>query len=256
MLSNLETEKSKLVQIVLVGQPNLRDFSLAVPRTAPPARHGPISPGSARLRGDLGIHRFPAATGCDRRTAAFSHRCRRPGAHAQRGRTSDHQHHLRLYARLRLRGGQAPHRSRTDRGDRCGARSEWHSPSRRQRRDSPAADANAAGQAGRAGRAGREADSRAPDSYGSRIARRRPPRKPPLRQRVSRSVRSGSRNVRANWLNSTRGWPTSIGRCGACAPKRLRRCPRLRRSAVQDGTRASTSSSRTSDVVSRRNCPS
>ena len=45
MLSNLETEKSKLLQIVLVGQPNLRDkLAVARARAAPPAHHRQLSP--------------------------------------------------------------------------------------------------------------------------------------------------------------------------------------------------------------------
>ena len=45
MLSNLETEKSKLLQIVLVGQPNLRDkLACAGTRAAAAANHGQLSP--------------------------------------------------------------------------------------------------------------------------------------------------------------------------------------------------------------------
>ena len=47
MLSNLETEKSKLLQIVLIGQPNLRDkLDRAGARAAAAAHHGQLSPRS------------------------------------------------------------------------------------------------------------------------------------------------------------------------------------------------------------------
>ena len=45
MLSNLETEKSKLMQIILIGQPDLRDMlRSAGARAAAPARHGQLPP--------------------------------------------------------------------------------------------------------------------------------------------------------------------------------------------------------------------
>ena len=62
MLSNLETEKSKLLQIVLVGQPNLRDkLARARARAAAPAHHGELSPAAARCGGDAQLHQPPAA---------------------------------------------------------------------------------------------------------------------------------------------------------------------------------------------------
>ena len=112
MLSNLETEKSKLLQIVLVGQPNLRDkLAVAGARAAAAADHGQLSPAAAR---------------CGRDGRYINHRLRRAalGAplefpadvtdldpRAQPRRAAHHQRDLRRGARLRVRGGAARVRS-------------------------------------------------------------------------------------------------------------------------------------------------
>ena len=62
MLSNLETEKSKLMQIVLVGQPNLRDM-LARPELEQLRQRITVSYHlrAARRGRDGGLHQPPAA---------------------------------------------------------------------------------------------------------------------------------------------------------------------------------------------------
>ena len=64
MLSNLETEKSKLLQIVLVGQPNLRD-KLASPELEQLRQRITVSYHLSPLdRGRNGqLHQSPAAPG-------------------------------------------------------------------------------------------------------------------------------------------------------------------------------------------------
>ena len=70
MLSNLETEKSKLLQIVLVGQPNLRD-KLAAPELEQLRQRITVSYhlDAARRRRDGAIHQSPAAPRGDRGAA-------------------------------------------------------------------------------------------------------------------------------------------------------------------------------------------
>ena len=61
ILSNLETDKEKLLQIVLVGQLNLKDRA-AVARAAPArsARVDPLRAEAVDARGDGGVRRAPA----------------------------------------------------------------------------------------------------------------------------------------------------------------------------------------------------
>ena len=109
MLSNLETEKSKLIQIVLVGQPNLRDL-LARPELE-----------QLRQRVTVSYH-LRAARRRTRRHAYINHRLRRAaiGAplefprdvtdlihRAQPGRAAEDQRHRRRGPAVRLRRGQA-----------------------------------------------------------------------------------------------------------------------------------------------------
>ena len=116
MLSNLETEKSKLLQIVLVGQPNLRDkLARARARAAAPADHGQLSPAAAR-RGRNGP--TTSTTGCAApRSGApleFPRDVTDLDPRAQPRRAADHQRDLRRRAGVRLRRRAPP--------DRCGAR--------------------------------------------------------------------------------------------------------------------------------------
>ena len=72
MLSNLETEKSKLIQIVLVGQPNLRDL-LARPELEQLRQRVTVSYHLQPLDGrrDARLRQPPAAARGDRRAAEF-----------------------------------------------------------------------------------------------------------------------------------------------------------------------------------------
>ena len=79
MLSNLETEKSKLLQIVLVGQPEpARQAGGAGARAAAAADHGQLSPAAARRGGDRPLHQPPAAPRRARRAARVPARRDRP----------------------------------------------------------------------------------------------------------------------------------------------------------------------------------
>ena len=108
MLSNLETEKSKLLQIVLVGQPNLRD-KLAAPELEQLRQRITVSyhlpPLDADETGNYINHRL--------RRAALGAPLEFPRAvtdliHARsRGVPADHQRHLRRGAGVRLRRGAA-----------------------------------------------------------------------------------------------------------------------------------------------------
>ena len=62
LLSNLETETTKLLQIVLVGQPELKQL-LGAPGARPvePAHHRALAPRAARSRRDGALHRAPPA---------------------------------------------------------------------------------------------------------------------------------------------------------------------------------------------------
>ena len=108
MLSNLETEKSKLLQIVLVGQPNLRDKLVgAGARAAAPADHGQLSPAAARRGRDRPLHQPPAAPRGARGAAGVPARRDRLDPRAQPRRAAHHQRDLRRRAGLRLRAKSA-----------------------------------------------------------------------------------------------------------------------------------------------------
>ena len=79
MLSNLETEKSKLMQIILVGQPDLRDM-LDRPELEQLRQRITVSYHlrAARPRRDVGLHQPPPAQGGDRRAAGVPARRHRP----------------------------------------------------------------------------------------------------------------------------------------------------------------------------------
>ena len=110
MLSNLETEKSKLLQIVLVGQPELRD-SLATDQLA-----------QLRQRITVSYHLRPLDAD-ETTSTSITGSAARPGAPLQfpsdvtnlvferSGRAAPHQRHLRRAAGVRLRGGAARDRS-------------------------------------------------------------------------------------------------------------------------------------------------
>jgi len=115
MLSNFETEKSKLLQIVLVGQPNLRDLL---------ARHDLEQ---LRQRVTVSYHLEPLTA--EETHAYVNHRLRhasigapltffatghRRHPRAQPRRRADHQRHRRCRASVRLRKRQARDRSRAD----------------------------------------------------------------------------------------------------------------------------------------------
>ena len=62
LLTNLETETQKLLQIILIGQPELRRLLGARgPAPAGAADHRPLSPRSAVARGNLRLRASPAA---------------------------------------------------------------------------------------------------------------------------------------------------------------------------------------------------
>ena len=79
LLTNLETNTQKLLQIILIGQPELREL-LGAQRAAPAraARHRPLSPEPAVARGDRRLRAPPPA----RRRRDHRH-LRRPGARAR-----------------------------------------------------------------------------------------------------------------------------------------------------------------------------
>ena len=61
MLSNIETEKEKLLQIILVGQPELKRRSLErEDQAAEPADYGPSSHHASLESGSEGVHILPS----------------------------------------------------------------------------------------------------------------------------------------------------------------------------------------------------
>ncbi len=126
MLSNLETEKSKLIQIVLVGQPDLRT-SLDLPsleqlRQRVTVRYhlGPLDAG-----GDGRIHQPPARS--RRRSRAARVLARRDGsrARAQRRYAAHDQRHLRRGTARGLCRERAGHRRAADADGHLGAGSVY-----------------------------------------------------------------------------------------------------------------------------------
>ena len=122
LLTNLETNTQKLLQIILIGQPELREL-LGAQRAAPAraAHHRPLSPGPAVARRDRRLRAAPPAR--RRRhhrhlhAAARSARCIR----LSRRRAARHQRHLRSRAARRLLAGPPP-RHRAARAQRRRAR--------------------------------------------------------------------------------------------------------------------------------------
>ena len=108
MLSNLETEKSKLIQIALIGQPNLRDLlqrpELEQLRQRVTVSYHLQALDSAETAAYVN-HRLQQ--GGDRRAARVLARRHRPDSPAQRGTAAEDQRHLRRRAALRLRRGAA-----------------------------------------------------------------------------------------------------------------------------------------------------
>ena len=179
MLSNLETEKSKLLQIVLVGQPNLRD-KLAAPELEQLRQRITVSYHLAPLDADETAnyinHRLRrAALGAP---LEFPRDVDRPHPRAQPRRAAHHQRHLRRGAGLRLRRRAAPDRSAliARRARRAGG-------------DRRAALGASAGRCGsRASRVGRRADPCAPAAGRRRhvAAARGAPHAPAAARRPSR----------------------------------------------------------------------
>ena len=106
MLSNLETEKSKLIQIVLVGQPDLRE-KLAAPELEQLRQRVTVSYHLRPLDADETAayinHRLRARR--DRRAAGVPARRDRSGPRTQRRRAAHDQRDLRRDPAVRLRRG-------------------------------------------------------------------------------------------------------------------------------------------------------
>ena len=117
MLSNLETEKSKLIQIILIGQPDLRD-KLARPELEQLRQRITVSYHlrAARRRRDAPLHQPSAGARRDRRAARVSARRHRPDSPAQRRRAAHDQRDRRRHAAVRLRRGAQRDRRGADRG--------------------------------------------------------------------------------------------------------------------------------------------
>jgi putative secretion ATPase (PEP-CTERM system associated) len=241
LLSNLETEKSKLLQILIVGQPNLRDM-LAAPeleqfrqRVAVSYHLSPLD--SAETAAYIDFRLRHAAIGEPPRfptdASAEVHR-----------RSRGVPRVINMICDAALLCGYAEDKRHIDRAliddtvaelEASGILSGRH-PSRRQlrqlRRRSPATR-----------------------SRGSGAASHLPPRRSPPRLHVSLSVSSGSRNARVSWRNRARFWRSSIAPCAACAARRPRPSPRLPRTHVRQRTRASVASSPMPAVASCRDGP-
>ena len=106
MLSNLETEKSKLLQIILIGQPDLRD-KLDRPELEQLRQRITVSYHLEPLDADetCALHQPPAGARVDRRAAGVPARRHRPHPRAQRRRAAPDQRDRRRDAGVRLRRG-------------------------------------------------------------------------------------------------------------------------------------------------------
>ena len=95
MLSNLETEKSKLLQILLVGQPNLRE-KLASPELEQLRQRITVSYhlAPARRGRDGQLHQSPAAPGVDWGADRVPARGHRRHSRPQPGHPADHKCNL------------------------------------------------------------------------------------------------------------------------------------------------------------------
>ncbi len=116
MLSNLETEKSKLIQVVLIGQPDLRD-KLHRPELEQLRQRITVSYHLEALDADETAryinHRLGLAS--DRHAARVPCRCDQSHSRAQRRRAQADQRDRRRDARLRLRRGAQRDRRRAGR---------------------------------------------------------------------------------------------------------------------------------------------
>ena len=103
LLSNLETDDQKLLQIVLVGQPELKTMlSGDAPASAQPAHHRPLPPRPDPQRRDRGLYPSPPPGGRIQRTTEFYDR-RLPRHSPPLARCpQNHQRGLRQGAALRL----------------------------------------------------------------------------------------------------------------------------------------------------------
>ena len=127
MLSNLETEKSKLLQIILIGQPDLRD-KLDRPELEQLRQRITVSYHLEALDADetVDVHQPSPGARLGRRAAGIPARRHRSDSRAQRRRAAPDQRHLRRDAGVRLRRGAQR--------DRRGADRRGHRRSRRDRR--------------------------------------------------------------------------------------------------------------------------
>ena len=116
LLTNLETAKQKLLQIILIGQPELRELLGAQRHAAArPAHHGPLPPGAADPGRDHRLHRAPAQGRRRHRPDLLGHRearavppVRRRAPHDQRDRRpgpARRLHHRRTRGDARTRPG-------------------------------------------------------------------------------------------------------------------------------------------------------
>ena len=186
MLSNLETEKSKLIQIVLVGQPNLRD-KLARPELEQLRQRITVSYHLQPLDADETAHyinhRLRRAR--DRRAARVPARRDRSDPRAQRRRAAHDQRHLPT---RRCVFGYGEERSEIDaRADRRSARR-----ARGDRRARPAVEREPP-RVGRAGASRALADDAARRDAGRPRRRRRQPPAP------RRAAPADATRRRASW---------------------------------------------------------
>ena len=144
MLSNLETEKSKLLQIILIGQPDLRD-KLDRPELEQLRQRITVSYHLEPLDADETAHYINhrlarASIGAPLEFPTPGHR---PHSRAQRRRAAVDQRDRRCDARVRLRRGAQRDRCRADRGSDRGSRRH------RRPRSAPEREPSRVGGAGR-----------------------------------------------------------------------------------------------------------
>jgi hypothetical protein len=166
LLSNFETTSQKLMQILLVGQPELRD-TLNSPAQA--AHRPPLPHRAALTRGDAALHPSPAAHR-RRGRRRHLHGCGDPeDRRVQPRHATRDQHRLRPLPAVGLRGFQAPHRrehgGRGDRVPRGGRAARVEAAARDPARAEPDGDV---------GRAGRRRRARVPARHHARVRGQRP----------------------------------------------------------------------------------
>ncbi len=225
MLSNLETEKSKLIQIVLVGQPDLRDTlelpSLEQLRQRVTVRYH-IEPLDANETARYINHRLEArGARCADGVSARRHQRR---ARAKRRGAAPDQRHLRRGAAVRLRRGTPHHRSRLW----CARRSRsWKCP------------ASCGGLTSRREPTRPRGHSRSPRRHPRRLRRQRAP--PSTISRCAATHATRKDGTRADLRRSAAAGPRATGTVDArpaTAPSRAIDGPRGRPGPVEAPTRA------------------